>query len=86
MLRGLFYLLIGLLFARTLGYLFARGRPRRPPPAGPGPGSDTPTRMVRDPVCGTFVPESSALAARIEGRSKHFCSKECRDRALAGVD
>jgi hypothetical protein len=32
-------------------------------------------RLVRDPHCGTYVPESSAL----KSGSEHFCSAACRD-------
>ncbi|TYO99239.1 YHS domain-containing protein [Geothermobacter ehrlichii] len=35
--------------------------------------------MVRDPVCGTYVPRSDAVQARIRGRLAFFCSTECRD-------
>jgi hypothetical protein len=38
--------------------------------------------MVRDRVCGTFLPRSHALIARVDGREAHFCSAACRDRAL----
>ena len=38
--------------------------------------------MVRDRVCGTFLPRSQALIARVDGREAHFCSAACRDRAL----
>ncbi|MBI4478090.1 MAG: transcriptional regulator [Acidobacteria bacterium] len=34
--------------------------------------------MVRDPVCGTFVVRSRALAAQFGDRTEYFCSEECR--------
>jgi hypothetical protein len=37
-------------------------------------------RLVRDPVCGTYVSPQSALSAR----SEFFCSEECRSRFLTG--
>lgn len=49
----------------------------------PGPRSAPPERgvaMVRDPVCGTFVVPSTALALRAAGRDVYFCSEECRQR------
>jgi hypothetical protein len=54
-------------------------RGRRPPD---GSGRD----LVRDRVCNTFVPRDRALAGLVGGRTEHFCSAECRDRAerLAG--
>jgi uncharacterized protein len=38
------------------------------------------TRMVRDPVCGTFVVQSRALSATAGGETAWFCSDECRGR------
>ena len=35
----------------------------------------TPVKLVRDPVCGTYVSRDSALS---EG-SNYFCSDKCRD-------
>jgi YHS domain-containing protein len=43
-------------------------------------------RMVRDPVCGTFVVQSRALSADSRGEIAWFCSEDCRRkwRALKG--
>jgi YHS domain-containing protein len=35
-------------------------------------------QLVKDPVCGTFVPKQNALSARNE----FFCSEECRSKFL----
>ncbi len=35
-------------------------------------------RLVKDPVCGTYVPQQSALSAG----GKFFCSEECRRKFL----
>lgn len=40
--------------------------------------------MVQDPVCGTYVPASDAVTARIKGRRLYFCSEQCRDVYRAG--
>ncbi|OGP23140.1 MAG: hypothetical protein A2X93_02335 [Deltaproteobacteria bacterium GWC2_56_8] len=40
--------------------------------------------MVLDPVCGSYVPESSALSAKRGGETAHFCSPDCRDKFLNG--
>lgn len=40
--------------------------------------------MVLDPVCGSYVPESSALSAKRDGETAHFCSTECREKFLKG--
>ncbi|GAB4171861.1 MAG: YHS domain-containing protein [Geothermobacteraceae bacterium] len=40
--------------------------------------------MVQDPVCGTYVPTSDAVCARIGGKRICFCSEECRDTYRSG--
>ncbi len=80
--------MIRLLLLAIFGFLFyviwtALARIAR---AGRPPGDRTPPEktaageaMVRDPVCGTYVPRSEAVQARIRGRLVFFCSTECRD-------
>lgn len=36
-------------------------------------------RLVRDPQCGTHVPEERAIAVRHGAETVHFCSEACRD-------
>ena len=36
------------------------------------------TKLVRDPVCGTYVAPSAALSRTSAGRTHYFCSEECR--------
>lgn len=36
--------------------------------------------MVLDPVCGSYVPISAAIAASKDGKTIYFCSEECRGR------
>jgi hypothetical protein len=44
-------------------------------------GRRSATELVRDPICNTFLPRSSAVAAVIGGREELFCSRLCADRA-----
>ncbi len=37
------------------------------------------TRMVKDPVCGTYVVPAKALTATRQGETAWFCSPECRE-------
>jgi YHS domain-containing protein len=37
------------------------------------------TRMVKDPVCGTYVVPAQALTATRQGETAWFCSPECRE-------
>jgi YHS domain-containing protein len=42
--------------------------------------------MVKDPVCGTYVPVDSDIRVR-QGEKVHtFCSFECRDRFLEQIE
>ena len=56
-----------------------RGEPASPRPAPPSLATD----LVRDRVCNTFLPRERALVARVSGSEQHFCSTDCRDKALA---
>jgi hypothetical protein len=79
LLRVLFLLFALRLIGRSLAALLRHGvEPARV--AGRG-GS-----LVRDRVCNTFLPREQALTASVAGREEHFCSKACRDRALAALD
>jgi YHS domain-containing protein len=51
--------------------------------------SGTPTRtgrkaqavkLVKDPVCGTFVSPRTALSVTTAGSTHYFCSEECRTK------
>jgi YHS domain-containing protein len=37
-----------------------------------------PVKLVRDPVCGTYVPPRAALSVTSDGSTHYFCSEECR--------
>ena len=39
-------------------------------------------QMVRDPVCGVYIPEQGALVERRSGETYHFCSEACRESFL----
>ena len=38
----------------------------------------SPVKLVRDPVCGTYVAPGSALSLTAKGSTHYFCSEECR--------
>lgn len=58
-----------------------RGLRGEPAPGRPRPRPGGAVDLVRDPVCGTFVPRDGALRGRREGREAFFCSAACRDKA-----
>ena len=79
MIRVLLIAILVLLVARAFWRIVdgildtANGRKTRVPPV----------KLVRDPVCGTFVAPQSALSLT-SGRTTHyFCSEECRAKYRA---
>ncbi|MCD6320359.1 MAG: hypothetical protein J7M03_06730 [Candidatus Desulfofervidaceae bacterium] len=34
--------------------------------------------LVKDPMCGIYIPKSKAIKARVNGQIHYFCSKECK--------
>lgn len=51
-----------------------RGSPRQEPPSPAG------GELKRDPVCGTYVPASTAFKKHVGGETIHFCSAECQNK------
>jgi uncharacterized protein len=41
--------------------------------------------LVQDPHCGTYLPQSRALAVTAGGDTKYFCSPACRDAYASSV-
>ncbi len=33
--------------------------------------------MVKDPACGTYLPQKDAIRATVRGRTLYFCSIQC---------
>lgn len=83
----LFDLVVALIAGRILGSVFQRvlggsrvhssaaGRAAQPPPR-PTHGGQT----VRDPVCGMFVSTELSHRLTCDGRTLHFCSRECLEQ------
>jgi uncharacterized protein len=42
-----------------------------------GRAADSEEDMVRDPVCGCYIPRAQSLAVSYRGRQLFFCSQEC---------
>jgi YHS domain-containing protein len=80
LIRFLLLIIVGVLLARALrgvlasAIVAAKGEPPRP--AGPARG----VKMVRDPVCGTFLVPGNALTSSGRGATEYFCSEACRDK------
>lgn len=79
MLRFILLTLLFILVARAFWRLMdgvieaARGAP-----PGHRSGNVPAVKLVRDPVCGTYVPPQTALSLTSAGSTHYFCSEECR--------
>jgi YHS domain-containing protein len=74
LLLGILFLLIAQAFWRVVdgivqgaGGSSARGRSSKPS-----------LKLVRDPVCGTFVAPRQELSLTARGETHYFCSEKCR--------
>jgi len=61
--------------------LFGSGSPPEKTPGRTAAAS----ALVKDEVCGTFLPREDALREVIDGRERFFCSPECRAKAESGT-
>jgi YHS domain-containing protein len=81
MLRYLLWVFLAFTFVRLVSRLFRPGRTAPPPPPPP---AGEPGVLVQDPVCGTFVDRSRALAATDRtGQTLYFCSEACRRKVVS---
>ncbi len=76
------YVLVALLFilvARAIWRVIDRViEAARGPQPGHRSGNTQAVKLVRDPVCGTYVPPHAALSLTSAGNTHYFCSEECR--------
>ena len=50
-------------------------------PSNPGrPTVEAGGELKRDPVCGTYIGESTSVKKTVRGEVVHFCSTACRDK------
>ena len=42
------------------------------------------TEMVKDEVCGVYLPKEEALKVEVEDKVYYFCSQECKEAFLKG--
>jgi len=78
MLRYLLLAFLAFSLVRLVSRLFMPKRGPSPPP----PPAGEPGVLVQDPVCGTFIDRTRALAERgRNGEIRYFCSESCRRKA-----
>jgi hypothetical protein len=74
--RLLVLLLVIRLIVRGMYSVLGQRRAAKPASRMPERAGGT---LVRDPQCGTYVPESRALVVGRGADALHFCSATCRD-------
>ena len=83
MFRTLLILVVILLLARAvwrlLGGVVSGAISAGPVTRGGHPAAPTAVKMERDPVCGTYVVPSKAIALAKGRETLYFCSERCRD-------
>ena len=74
---------LGVLF-KGVSEFFQAANPPQQPRSGPGSAPlSEPEPLKKDPVCGTFLPASTAVKKTINGQTYYFCSTACRDKFKA---
>jgi YHS domain-containing protein len=79
LLLGLALGLIGYLIFKKVAQSLGLGRPSSRPREG-----REAEELVKDPVCGTFIPRREALKTQKDGRDYFFCSEGCLKRFQRG--
>jgi YHS domain-containing protein len=77
----LVFLFLSRLVRSILAAFRTSARPPAPdphPPLAPAGG-----KLVKDPVCGTYVSAESSIAQIVQGQLVHFCSQECAEKYRA---
>jgi YHS domain-containing protein len=77
---------------KLLGWFFGEaGRGEAGAGSGTAPfarqdaGGTKGSKLHRDPVCGTHVPEAISFPLELQGEVQHFCSMECREKFRASA-
>ncbi len=81
--RIFFYILLGLAGFFLLRTVISLLGPAPSSSAGRGADSGRGSKMVKDPVCGIYIPEERAITRRIGGEVHYFCSQQCADEFAA---
>jgi YHS domain-containing protein len=53
---------------------------RQAPPQQQQTGAKPTGELHKDPVCGTYVAESTAFQRRVTGKTYYYCSDACRSK------
>ena len=78
-------LMMGLLFYIGYRILISLTAAKKTPPSSRQsrePGEET----LRDPVCGVYVSEETAVIGRHDGQRHYFCSMDCLEKYREQLD
>jgi YHS domain-containing protein len=48
------------------------------------PAAKSTAELVQDPQCGAYILPAQGVAARVAGKTYHFCTESCRDQFVLG--
>src|SRR5271169_6358115 len=71
------------LLSRAVSKMATKGSEAHPDASGPT--DSVGRKLVRDPVCGMHMAETIAIPLRNGNKLLHFCSTECRDKYVKGI-
>jgi len=75
--RLVFFLVLTILLYKLARFIWGRPKNSRPAPSQNGHVHD---ELVKDPVCGVYLPKGQAKPLFLNNRTFYFCSEECRQR------
>ena len=79
------FLIMGLLF--YIGYrIIISLTSAKKPLTKPSESRDTGEETYRDPVCGVYVSEETAVIGRHDGQRHYFCSMQCLEKYREQLD
>jgi YHS domain-containing protein len=62
---------------------FQQSRPAQPNSDSPPPSPSSGSQLHKDPVCGTYVSESTPYRRQRNGTTVYYCSTACREKHAA---
>lgn len=77
--RAILFLIVLRLVLRFLRGLFDGLAPNGGAGAPRGSAPRATEQLVRDPVCGTYLPRARALTVGSGSAVRYFCSEQCRE-------
>ena len=79
----LFFIISAVLSILRGAFASSPQRPRRTPEEPQPRPASTSARLVKDPVCETYIPRRKAISRGSGTDTRYFCSAACADKYLA---